>query len=69
VRNLTTPAEQDEDAAVRDVTLDEDGQPIGIPGGRAAQLELSPEAGQLEFEKSSVRRAPWRRTIRRQLPK
>jgi flagellar M-ring protein FliF len=29
---------------VRDVTLDEDGQPIGLPGARAAQLELSPEA-------------------------
>jgi flagellar M-ring protein FliF len=51
VRNLTTPAEQDEDAAVRDVTLDEDGQPIGLPGGRAAQLELSPEArASLAFE-------------------
>jgi flagellar M-ring protein FliF len=30
---------------VRDVTLDEDGQPMaGLPGGSAAQLELSPEA-------------------------
>ncbi|MBP6096169.1 MAG: flagellar M-ring protein FliF [Methyloversatilis sp.] len=51
VRNLTAPVEQDEESAVRDVTLDEDGQPIGIAGGAAAQLELSPEArAQLEFE-------------------
>jgi flagellar M-ring protein FliF len=51
VRTLTTPVEQDEEQAVRDVTLDEDGQPIGIAGGVAAQLELSPEArAQLEFE-------------------
>ncbi len=53
VRNLTTPVEADEeDAAVRDVTLDEDGQPIGIAGGStAAQIELSPEArAQMDFE-------------------
>jgi flagellar M-ring protein FliF len=51
VRTLTAPVEQDEEQAVRDVTLDEDGQPIGIAGGAAAQLELSPEArAQLEFE-------------------
>lgn len=51
VRTLTAPVEQDEEQAVRDVTLDEDGQPIGIAGGVAAQLELSPEArAQLEFE-------------------
>lgn len=51
VRTLTAPVEQDDEQGVRDVTLDEDGQPIGIAGGAAAQLELSPEAkAQLEFE-------------------
>jgi flagellar M-ring protein FliF len=51
VRNLTAPVEQDDEPAVREVTLDEDGRPIGIAGGAAAQLELSPEArAQLEFE-------------------
>ncbi|MBT9568123.1 MAG: flagellar M-ring protein FliF, partial [Thiobacillus sp.] len=51
VRTLTTPAEG-EDGAIRDVTLDEDGQPIGIEGGSsAAQLQLSPEArAQMDFE-------------------
>lgn len=45
VRNLTTPEEKDDESGVRDVTLDEDGQPMaGLPGGSAAQLELSPEA-------------------------
>ncbi|PZU53331.1 MAG: flagellar basal body M-ring protein FliF [Thauera sp.] len=54
VRNLTTPAEADEnEPEVRDVTLDENGQPIpgALAGGSAAQLEMSPEArAQLDFE-------------------
>jgi flagellar M-ring protein FliF len=50
VRNLTAPPEQEEDE-VRDVTLDADGQPVALPGGTAAQLELSPEArAALDFE-------------------
>ncbi|WP_026224642.1 flagellar basal-body MS-ring/collar protein FliF [Methyloversatilis thermotolerans] len=54
VRSLTAPPETDEEEEpeVRDVTLDENGQPIGIDGeGAAAQLELSPEArAQLDFD-------------------
>ncbi len=53
VRSLTTPADtEDEEPEVRDVTLDENGQPVGaLQGGDAAQIEMSPEArAQLDFE-------------------
>ncbi|WP_438879364.1 hypothetical protein, partial [Bacillus cereus group sp. Bce036] len=52
VRSLTTPADaEDEEPEVRDVTLDENGQPVGaLQGGDAAQIEMSPEArAQLDF--------------------
>ncbi len=52
VRSLTAPPETDDESDVRDVTLDENGQPVGLPeGSPAAQLELSPEArANLDFE-------------------
>ncbi len=54
VRSLTTPPEttDEDEPAIRDVTLDENGQPVGsIEGADAAQIEMSPEArAQLDFE-------------------
>lgn len=54
VRSLTAPPEvEEEEPEIRDVTLDENGQPVAaLPGGEAAQLELSPEArALLDFDK------------------